>query len=288
MTTRLNLGLTLGFLALFSLSPCAADRDGPSITLASTTSTENSGLLARLIPEFEADTGVAVRVVAVGTGQAIRIARNGDADVLLVHHRKSEEAFVADGFGVKRVPLMYNDFIVVGPASDPANIGGDTDVIRSLEKILVTRSTFVSRGDDSGTHKKELELWKMAGIDPRKTDGGWYRETGAGMGATLNVASGMDAYALTDRSTWMKFGNKGNLGLLVEGDPPLFNRYSVILVNPIVHRHVHAAEGQMLIDWLVSEKGQRMIADYRIEGAQAFFPDAADSRQDERSLEPAS
>ena len=244
------------------------------LVLASTTSTENSGLFDYLLPRFTSETGIQVRVVAVGTGQAIRLAGNGDADVLLVHHRPSEDAFVAQGLGVKRYPLMHNDFVLVGPDDDPAAVSGDGDVGRALERIARTQSTFTSRGDDSGTHKKELSLWAEAGMDPSTFGGNWYRETGAGMGATLNTAVGMRAYALSDRATWMSFGNKGQLKVLLEGDPRLFNSYGVILVNPKRFPLVRAAEGQAFIDWLLSPPGQALIAAYRIDGAPVFFPDA--------------
>ncbi len=250
-----------------------------SITVASTTSTENSGLFEYLLPKFEADTGIEVRVVALGTGQAIRVAKNGDADVLFVHHRPSEDAFVADGYGLKRYAVMHNDFVIVGPASDPASIRGGDDAAKALAAIASSESTFASRGDDSGTHKKELSLWQKAGVDPGAANESWYRETGSGMGATLNTASGMDAHALTDRATWIRFGNKGDLVILTEGDPVLFNPYGVILVNPDRHPHVNAEAGQAFVDWLVSPRGQSLIGDYRIEGQPAFFPDAIGAPQ---------
>jgi len=250
-----------------------------SITVASTTSTENSGLFEYLLPKFEADTGIEARVIAVGTGQAIRVAKNGDADVLFVHHRPSEDAFVAEGYGVKRYAVMHNDFVIVGPASDPAGISGGDDAARALAAIASSASTFASRGDDSGTHKKELSLWQEAGVDPSAANESWYRETGSGMGATLNTASGMDAYALTDRATWIRFGNKGDLVIQTEGDPVLFNPYGVILVDPDRHPHVNAKAGQAFIDWLVSPRGQSLIGDYRIDGQPAFFPDATGAPQ---------
>ncbi len=248
------------------------------ITVASTTSTVNSGLFDAVLPVFEAKTGIQVRVLAQGTGQAIRTARNGDADVLFVHHKASEERFVADGFGVKRHAVMYNDFVIVGPQADPADIRGAKDVAAALSKIARAEAVFTSRGDDSGTHKKERALWRNAGFDPTEASGKWYRETGSGMGATLNTASAMDAYALTDRGTWLKFGNKGSLEILVEGDARLFNPYGVILVSPQRHSHVKAKDGQAFIDWLISPEGQAAIAAYRIKGQQAFFPNAADQR----------
>ena len=244
------------------------------VTLASTTSTENSGLFQAILPRFEQATGVAVRVVAVGTGQAIRMAQRGDADLLLVHHKPSEEQFVAAGFGVERHEVMYNDFVLVGPQDDPAGIGGGSAAVDALARIAAQRVAFVSRGDDSGTHKRELALWQAAGIDVGAASGTWYRESGAGMGTTLNIASGMDAYALSDRGTWLNFSNKGELVVLVEGDRRLFNPYGVILVNPQRHPHVKAADGQAFIDWLLSPDGQNAIAAYRIDGQPVFFPSA--------------
>ena len=244
------------------------------ITLASTTSTENSGLLGHLLPRFLAATGIEVRVVAVGTGQALRIARNGDADVLLVHHRPSEEAFVAEGHGVARHEVMINDYVIGGPRADPAGIADNSSAVAAFAQIAAAQAPFVSRGDDSGTHKKELALWAAAGIDPASASGTWYREVGAGMGATLNIAAAMPAYLLSDRSTWVSFRNKGHLMLLVEGDPPLFNPYGVILVNPDRHPHVKAAEGQAFIDWMLSDEGQSAIASFRVDGQQLFFPRA--------------
>ena len=243
------------------------------ITVASTTSTENSGLFAALLPMFTQKTGIQVRVVAVGTGQAINLARNGDADVLFVHHQPSEKKFVADGFGVHRFDVMYNDFIIAGPANDPAKIRG-TRVATALKKIATSRTAFASRGDDSGTHKKERSLWQLGGIDVTAASGSWYRETGSGMGATLNVASGMNAYVLSDRATWLNFGNKGNLTVLVEGDTQLFNQYGIIRVDALRHPHVKTDTAQAFIDWIRSNKGQTAINDYRINGQQAFFANA--------------
>ena len=245
------------------------------ITVASTTSTENSGLFQAILPLFEQATGIAVRVVAVGTGQAIRMAERGDADVLFVHHRPSEEHFVAVGFGIERHDVMYNDYVLVGPQDDPAGVGGRSGVVDALARIAAQRAVFVSRGDDSGTHKRELALWQAAGIDAQAASGGWYRESGAGMGTTLNIASGMGAYTLSDRGTWLNFGNKGDLVTMVEGDQRLFNPYGVILVNPERHPHVKGADGQTFIDWLLSHEGQKAIAAYRIDGQPVFFPNAA-------------
>ncbi len=245
------------------------------ITLASTTSTENSGLFAHILPLFEAATGIAVRVVAVGTGQAIRLAERGDADVLLVHHRQSEERFVANGYGLARHDVMYNDFVVVGPQADPAGVRDMADAPAALRRIAESGALFVSRGDDSGTHKAELDLWRAARVDVAAASGRWYRETGSGMGATLNTAGGLGAYALSDRATWLSFANKRDLEVLVEGDRRLFNPYGAILVNPARHPHVHAAEGQAFIDWLISPAAQRAIAAFTIDGQQLFFPNAA-------------
>jgi tungstate transport system substrate-binding protein len=242
------------------------------IVVQSTTSTQNSGLYDYLLPMFQKKTGIQVRVVAVGTGQAIKNARNGDADVLLVHAKSSEQKFVNDGFGVKRFDLMYNDFIVVGPESDPAKVAGMKDAIGALKKIAAAKAPFASRGDDSGTHKKERALWKEAGLNPAKDSGGWYRETGSGMGATLNVGTGMGAYVLTDRATWIKFGNKGKHVIQVQGDERLFNQYGVILVNKEKHAKVRAGLGQQFIDWLLSAEGQNAIRSYKVDGQQLFFP----------------
>ena len=267
----LQLSLVLAGVVACIWPVMAADR---FITVASTTSTENSGLFHHLLPLFQQETGIAVRVVAVGTGQAIELAQRGDADVLFVHHTPSEEQFVAAGFGVARFDVMYNDFVVVGPRTDPAGIKGMADVAAALAQVAAKPATFVSRGDDSGTHKLELSLWKAAGVDVSAASGTWYREAGAGMGATLNTASGLEAYSLTDRGTWISFKNRGNLAILVEGDRRLFNQYGVILVNPKKHPHVKAMDGQAFIDWLLSDKGQQAIAAFRIEGKQAFFPNA--------------
>ena len=251
-----------------------AQADDTSIILQSTTSTANSGLYDHLLPKFSEKTGITVNVVAVGTGQAIKNAQNGDGDVLLVHAKPAEERFVADGFGVKRFDVMYNDFIIVGPASDPAGIAGKSDVATALKAIAESQAVFTSRGDDSGTHKKEKALWTAAGVDPSEASGTWYRETGSGMGATLNAAVGMDAYALTDRGTWIAFKNKGDFKIVVEGDEALFNQYGVILVNPEKHAHVKAEEGQAFIDWILSAEGQQAIAEYKLDGQQLFFPNA--------------
>jgi len=245
------------------------------ITLASTTSTEQSGLFRHLLPTFEQKSGIQVRVVALGTGQALDMGRRGDADVVFVHAEALEEKFVAEGYGVKRFEVMYNDFVLVGPKSDPAKIGGTKDTVAALRKIKSAQAPFASRGDKSGTHFAELQLWKMAGIDIAKDKGPWYRDTGSGMGPTLNTAAGMNAYALTDRGTWLSFKNRGNLVISVEGDQRLFNQYGVILVNPAKHAHVKKEMGQAFVDWVISAEGQKAIADYKIGGEQLFFPNAA-------------
>ncbi len=244
------------------------------IILQSTTSTQNSGLLDYLLPKFTASTGIEVRVVAVGTGQALKNAANGDGDVLLVHAKKRELAFVAEGQGVMRCDVMYNDFVIVGPREDPAGIAGSRDALAALRRIAAAGAPFVSRGDDSGTHIRERALWRAAGIDPTSGARGWYREVGAGMGATLNIAAGMNAYTLTDRASWVAFANKRNLKLLVEGDPRLFNQYGVILVNPKRHPSVRFAAAKAFRDWLVGAEGQAAIGSYRRAGQQLFFPDA--------------
>jgi tungstate transport system substrate-binding protein len=267
----LQLSMAAACIVVCTLSAVAADR---FITVASTTSTENSGLFRHLLPLFQQDTGIEVRVVAVGTGQAIELAQRGDADVLFVHHKPSEEKFVAEGFGVARFDVMYNDFVVVGPRTDPAGVQGMTDVAAALAQIATKQALFVSRGDDSGTHKLERSLWKAAGVNVSAASGTWYREAGAGMGATLNTASGLEAYSLTDRGTWISFRNRGNLAILSEGDSRLFNQYGVILVSPKKHPHIKVTEGQKFVDWLLSDKGQQAIAAFRIEGEQAFFPNA--------------
>ena len=244
------------------------------ITVASTTSTEQSGLFRHLLPMFEKTTGIQVRVVALGTGQALDVARRGDADVVFVHARSAEEKFIAEGYGVKRLPVMYNDFVLIGPKSDPAKIGGGKDTLDALRRIKAAAAPFVSRGDRSGTHMAEVALWKRSGIDIVAEKGPWYRDTGQGMGPALNTASSMNAYILADRGTWISFKNRGDLAILVEGDKRLFNQYGVILVNPAKHKHVKMEFGQAFIDWIVSPEGQKAIADYRIGGEQLFFPNA--------------
>lgn len=247
---------------------------GRFITVASTTSTDNSGLFGHILPLFTAQSGIEVRVVALGTGQALDISRRGDADVVFVHDRAAEIRFVAEGHGVDRREVMYNDFVLVGPSADPAGVAGSKDILATLSSILAAQAPFVSRGDRSGTHAAELRLWEAAGIDISTRKGTWYRETGAGMGATLNTAAAMDAYTLTDRGTWLSFSNRRDLGIVVEGDPPLFNQYGVILVNPARHPHVKESDARAFIGWLVSPEGQAAIAGFRVNGEQAFFPNA--------------
>ena len=271
---RITALFTAAFLTLFSSTATTTASAAEFITVASTTSTQNSGLFDAILPLFTAKTGIDVHVVAVGTGQAIKNARNGDADVLFVHHRPSEDTFVADGFGVQRLDVMMNDFIVVGPASDPANVKGISSGPDAFAAVATAGAPFVSRGDDSGTHKRELSVWKASGVDPQSSSGTWYREAGAGMGATLNIAQSMGAYALTDRGTWISFKNKADLGIVYEGGDNLANPYGIILVNPKRFPHVKAAQGQAFIDWIVSPQGQKAIARYAIKGQQLFFPTA--------------
>jgi tungstate transport system substrate-binding protein len=244
------------------------------ITVASTTSTEQSGLFKHLLPLFERKTGIQVRVVALGTGQALDMGRRGDADVVFVHAKALEEKFVAEGYGVKRFEVMYNDFVLVGPRSDPAQVGSTQDIVAALRRIRAAQAPFASRGDRSGTHFAELQLWKAAGIDIAKDRGPWYRDTGSGMGPTLNTAAGMNAYALADRGTWLSFKNRGDLVIAVQGDRRLFNQYGIILVNPAKHPHVKKEMGQALVDWVVSPEGQAAIAGYNIGGEQLFYPNA--------------
>jgi len=265
----LSLFLTL---SLLWQRPAAAEEK--YIVVASTTSTEQSGLFGYLLPIFEKDTGIKVRVVALGTGQALDLAKRGDADVAFVHDTAAEEKFIAEGSGVKRYPVMYNDFVLIGPRSDPAGIAGGKDILAALVKIQQAQRPFVSRGDKSGTHAAELRYWKEAGVDIDAKKGAWYRDTGSGMGPTLNTASAMNAYVLADRGTWLSFKNRGDLAILVEGDRKLFNQYGVMLVNPAKHPHVKADLGQQFIDWVVSPRGQDAIAGYKIGGEQLFFPNA--------------
>jgi tungstate transport system substrate-binding protein len=265
--------LVLALLACTLIGAGPAYADDRYITVASTTSTQDSGLFDYLLPMFTKKTGIAVHIIAVGTGQALKIGQQGDCDMLFVHDRAGEEKFVADGYGVKREPLMYNDFIIVGPKSDPAHVKGNADVVDALRKIAAAMAPFASRGDDSGTNRMELRLWKEAAIDVKAASGSWYKSLGQGMGPTLNTAAAMNAYTLSDRATWSKFANKQDLDVLVAGDKRLFNQYGVILVNPAKFPHVKTADAQAFIDWLISPEGQAVIAGYKINGEQAFFPD---------------
>ena len=244
------------------------------ITVSSTTSTEQSGLFKHLLPLFTAKTGIQVRVVAVGTGQALDIGRRGDADVVFVHAKPLEEKFLAEGFGVQRFDVMYNDFVLIGPKSDPAKVGGTHDIVAALQKIKAAEAPFVSRGDKSGTHFAELALWKAAGIDIGNDRGAWYRDTGQGMGPALNSAAALNAYILSDRGTWLSFKNRADLVISVEGDKRLFNQYGVMLVNPAKYPNVKKEMGQAFVDWVISPEGQKTIADYKIGGEQLFFPNA--------------
>jgi tungstate transport system substrate-binding protein len=272
MRTRLSL-VALG-LAAAVVACSAATTNDRSIVVASTTSTQDSGLFGHILPLFKSRSGIDVRIVAQGTGQALDTGRRGDADVVFVHARSQEEKFVADGFGVQRYPVMYNDFILVGPKTNPAGINGTKDIVAALRTIKDKEIAFISRGDKSGTHTAELGLWKAAGIDVARDRGTWYKEIGQGMGAALNTASASNAYVLTDRGTWLAFKNRGDLVVAVEGDNRLFNQYGVMLVNPEKHKHVKKALGQAFIDWLISPEGQKAIADYQIGGQQLFFPNA--------------
>lgn len=262
-------------IAAFLVCSTLALAQDRAITVASTTSTEQSGLFGYLLPLFSKAEGIGVKVVAVGTGQALDIGRRGDADVVFVHDRPAEDRFMAEGQGVKRFDVMYNDFVIVGPKSDPAHIDGDKDVADALRKIAAAKAPFISRGDHSGTHEAELRLWKEAGVDVTASRGQWYREIGQGMGPALNMASSTNAYLLSDRGTWLAFKNRGDLAILTEGDKRLFNQYGVMLVNPAKHPNVKAGDGQAFIDWLISPKGQETIAGYKVGGEQLFFPNAS-------------
>jgi tungstate transport system substrate-binding protein len=274
LNRRLILGAVLCAALLFTAVGRLAVAEDKFIIVQSTTSTQNSGLFEHILPLFTKKTRIEVRVVAAGTGQALKNAENGDGDVVLVHSKPDEEKFVADGWGVKRYDVMYNDFIIVGPAADPAKIAGLKDAARAFKQIAEAKAPFASRADDSGTNKAELKLWQDAGTDAKASSGSWYLETGSGMGATLNTAVGKQAYTLTDRGTWLSFANKDDFKVLVEGDPKLFNQYGVILVNPEKHPNVKAKEGQAFIDWLIGSEGQAAIASYKIDGQQLFFPNA--------------
>lgn len=268
------MGVIRGLVAALICLSASAEAQQRYITVASTTSTEQSGLFRHLLPIFERKSAIQVRVVALGTGQALELGRRGDADVVFVHARPLEEKFVAEGYGVRRHEVMYNDFVLIGPKADPAGVAGGKDAVRAFQKIHKTRAPFVSRGDRSGTHFAELELWKAAGIDIAREKSAWYRETGSGMGPALNTASGMNAYILADRGTWLSFKNRGDLAILVEGDKRLFNQYGITLVNPQKHLGVKKEMGQAFIDWVISSGGQEAIAAYKIGGQQLFFPNA--------------
>ena len=270
MLTRRTL-LAVATLALLAGPAFAQDK---SIVVASTTSTSDSGLFGHILPLFKQKTGIDAKVVSQGTGQALDTGRRGDADVVFVHAKAQEEKFVADGFGVKRHPVMYNDFILIGPGSDPAGVKGTKDIVAALKAIKAKGAPFISRGDKSGTHSAELNLWKLAGIDIANDKGPWYREIGQGMGAALNTASASNAYVLADRGTWLSFKNRGDLIIAVQGDNKLFNQYGVILVNPQKHAHVKKDLGQAFIDWLISPEGQKAINEYKINGEQLFFANA--------------
>ena len=264
------LSLCLSALLLVS----AAGANDNFIIVQSTTSTQNSGLLDHILPMFQKKTGIEVRIVAVGTGQALKNAKNGDGDVVLVHSKTDEEKFVADGWGVKRHDVMYNDYVIVGPASDPAKVAGLREADKAFKRIAAAKAPFASRGDDSGTNKEEMRLWKAAGVDAKKASGEWYLETGSGMGATLNIAVGKRAYTLADRGTWLSFANKDDFEVFVEGDPKLFNQYGVIVVNPQKYPNLKASQAQAFVDWLTGKEGQAAIASYKIDGQQLFFPNA--------------
>ena len=268
--------IILAFLML--ALPTIAQASERFITLASTTSTQNSGLYDYLLPIFTAKTGIGVRVISVGTGQAIKIAQNGDADVLLVHHRPSEDAFVAEGYGIERRDVMYNDFVIIGPRADPAGVSGQLIASDGLKAIYDKGVMFISRGDDSGTHKREKELWAKAGITPK---GNWYRDIGAGMGAALNMASSVEAYTLSDRGTWLSFGNKGRLDMLLSGDDALFNPYGIILVNPKLHPHIKVDLARAFSDWILSKEAQIAIAAFTVQNMQLFCPNAKSEKSDD-------
>jgi tungstate transport system substrate-binding protein len=269
------LAFTLTALITPTLTWDPATAQEKSIVVASTTSTQDSGLFGHILPMFKAKTGFNVKVVAQGTGQALETGRRGDADVLFVHARAQEEKFVADGFGVKRFDVMYNDFVLIGPKSDPAKVRGSKDILAGLKAINDKGAPFVSRGDKSGTHSAELRLWKQANLDPAAAKPAWYREIGQGMGAALNASSAMGAYVLADRGTWLSFKNKGNLEIVLEGDKRLFNQYGIMLVNPAKHAHVKKDLGQKFVDWIISKEGQAAIDSYKINGMQLFFPNAS-------------
>ncbi|MEX2126712.1 MAG: extracellular solute-binding protein [Xanthobacteraceae bacterium] len=272
LNRRFILGIAIALSTSLGGAALAQDK---SIVVSSTTSTTDSGLFNHILPLFKQKTGIDVKVVSQGTGQALDTGRRGDSDVVFVHAKGLEEKFIADGFGVKRFPVMYNDFVLIGPKSDPAGIKGSKDIAAALKTIKAKASPFISRGDKSGTHTAELNLWKVAGIDIAKDRGDWYKEIGQGMGAALNTTSASNGYVLSDRATWINFKNRGELGIAVEGDQRLFNQYGVILVNPEKHKHVKKEFGQAFVDWLISPDGQKAIANYKINNQQLFFPNAS-------------
>ena len=280
MLSRIASRRSLIFAAVVSAAGFTAvhaqDASDKSIVVASTTSTQDSGLFGHILPLFKKKTGISVKVVALGTGQALDTARRGGADVVFIHAKSAEEKFLSEGHGVKRYPVMYNDFVLVGPKSDPAGIKGTNDITAALKEIMAKNVSFISRGDRSGTHSAELNLWKAAGIDIDKEKGPWYKEIGQGMGASLNNATASEAYVLSDRGTWLSFRNKSDLVIEVEGDKRLFNQYAVMLVNPANHPNIQKEAGQAFIDWLISPEGQKAIADYKINGEQLFYPNADD------------
>lgn len=271
---RIFLGLVFGTVTTLAIQAHAQER---FIVVSSTTSTTDSGLFNHILPLFKAKTGIDVRVVSQGTGQALDTGRRGDADVVFVHAKDQEDKFVADGFGIERKPVMYNDFVLIGPKADPAGAKGSKDIVAALKSVQSKQASFISRGDKSGTHAAEIALWKTAGVDIEQTKGPWYRDIGQGMGAALNIASATNAYVLSDRATWLNFKNRGDLEIIVEGDKRLFNQYGVILVNPAKHSHVKSKDGQAFIEWLISPEGQKAIGDYKINGEVLFFPNAAQS-----------
>ena len=264
-------GFLLGTLLLFSLSAFSANEAGSRLRLATTTSTANSGLMDYLLPEFRKDSDIEVQVIAVGTGKALRLGREGDVDIVLVHARDAEQKFIDAGYGVERFGVMYNDFVLIGPKEDPAHIASSQSVTEALKKIRTSRSPFISRGDDSGTHKKEIFLWSMINYSP---DGDWYKSVGQGMGKVIQIANELGAYTMTDRGTWLAYMSKSNLALLYQGDPPLFNPYGIIAISPEKHAHTNYAGASSLINWLISQKGQRMIGEFKVKGEQLFIPSA--------------
>jgi len=272
----IRIGMLASFYIALSFCAVAGNSTGSMLRLATTTSTANSGLMDYLMPEFKKDTSIEVQIIAVGTGKALRLGREGDVDIVLVHARNAEQAFIDAGFGTERFDVMYNDFVLIGPLDDPAVIATSQSVVEALKKIQTTKSAFISRGDDSGTHKKELSLWQAADYSPR---GYWYKSVGQGMGKVIQIANELGAYTMTDRGTWLAYQSKSNLALLYQGDPPLFNPYGIIAVNPERHSHVNHEGAEKLINWLVSKKGQRLIGEFKVKGEKLFIPNARQSEQ---------